>query len=322
MKCTYTLLLAAMLAAPATYAQRGGNGYGNYPQYRYDNMQYDNSVLSIFSENGEPFYLILNGMKQNLVPQSKIRVESLPKYQNDVQIIFTNGMQPIRRVVNIADPIDGRAVNLTLRISGGRSGMKLKFHRMNECDRGYKGPRDEYVMFYGKPQQTNTVTETSYMDPITGQWVTETTTTTTDNGYGGGGYNNGGYNNGGNGGYNNGGYGGGRGNNNNNYTPPPPAMPMEIDARTFNDAKASITGASFEDTKLSTAKTIFGSNYMNTNQVMEICRLFSFENTKVTFAKFAYDRCVDPQNYFKVANVFDFDANKKALNDFISRGGR
>ncbi|GAA4470149.1 hypothetical protein GCM10023093_30810 [Nemorincola caseinilytica] len=310
------MLLAAVLAGPATYAQRGG--YGGF-QYRYDNMQYDNSVLSIFSENGEPFYLVLNGMKQNLVPQSKIRVEALPKYQNDVQIMFTNGAPPIRRTVNIADPIDGRAVNLTLRISGGRSGMKLRFHRMNECDRNYRGPRDEYVMYYGKPQQVNTVTETSYMDPITGQWITETTTTTTtDNGYGGG-YNNGGYNNGGynNGGYNNGGRGG-----NGGYTPPPPPMPVAMDMRTFNDAKNSINGASFEDTKLSTAKTIFGANYMTTTQVMDICRLFSFENTKVTFAKFAYDRCVDPQNYFKVASVFDFDANKKALNDFISRGGR
>jgi len=55
---------------------------------------------------------------------------------------------------------------------------------------------------------------------------------------------------------------------------------------------------------------------------MEICRLFSLDNTKVTFAKFAYDRTVDQQNYFKVASVFDFDSNKKQLNDFISRGGR
>jgi hypothetical protein len=307
--------MVAILAPALSFAQRG---QGGYPQYRYDNMQYDNSVLSIFSENGEPFYLILNGMKQNMVPQTKIRVESLPKYQNDVQIIFAdNRTQPLRKMVNIADPIDGKAVNLTLRISRGRGGMpRLRFHRMTECDRNYHGPRDEFVMYYGKPQQLNTVTETSYMDPITGQWITETTTTTTtDNntGY----YNNDTrYNNNNN---------DTRYNNNNTYTPPPPAQPvgpMEMDMRTFNDAKQSISGASFEDTKLSTAKTIFGTNYMTTDQVMEVCNLFSFENTKVTFAKFAYSRTVDPQNYFKVASVFSFDANKRALNDFITRGGR
>ncbi len=308
MKQICSLIFIALLAPSLIHAQRGG---GSYPQYRYDNMQYDNSVLSIFSENGELFYLYLNGMKQNMMPQAKIRVESLPKYQTDVQIVFADNMtQPIRRTINIADPIDGKAVNLTLRLSRGRNGgMRLRFHRMTECDRNYRGPRDEYVMYYGKPQQINTVTETSYMDPITGQWITETTTTTTtDN-------NNNNYYNDDRRHYN----------NQNTYTPPPPpppAGPMEMDARTFSEVKQSISGASFEDTKLSTAKTIIGTNYVNTDQVMEICNLFSFENTKVTFAKFAYSRTVDPQNYFRVASVFSFDANKKALNDFISRGGR
>lgn len=300
----YSLLLAAALVPTVSMAQRGG--YNPY-QYRYENMQYDNSVLSIFSETGEPFYLILNGMKQNLAPQSKIRVEHLPKYQNDVQIIFTDGTPPLRRMVNIADPIDGKAVNLTLRISRGRGGARLKFHRMTECDRNYHGPRDEYVMYYGKPQQVNTVTETTYMDPITGQWITETTTTTSDN-----------YN------YNNQ-YttrDRDRDRDRDRYTPQPPAGPMPMDSRTFADAKQSINNSSFDDTKLSTAKTILSSNYVTTDQVMEICNLFSFENNKMVFAKFAYGRVVDPQNYYRVGQVFSFDANKKALNDFISRGGR
>jgi hypothetical protein len=203
---------------------------------------------------------VLNGIKQNISPVTKIRVESLPKYQNDVQIYFSDNTQPIRRTVNIADPIDAKAVNLTLRISRGRSGMaKLKFHRMAECDRNYHGPRDEYVMYYGKPQQINTVSETTYMDPVTGQWVTETTTTTTDN-----------YNTG----YNN----NPRGQHTNyNTAPPPPPGPMAMDARSFSDAKQSISGASFDNTKLSTAKTILTSNYVTTDQVIEMCQLFSFE---------------------------------------------
>lgn len=304
----YSLLLAAALVPAVSLAQRGG---GSPYQYRYDNMYYDNSVLSIFSENGEPFFLVLNGVKQNLNPVSKIRVESLPKYQNEVQILFADrSMQPLRQIVNIADPIDGKAVNLTLRISRGRGGARLKFHRMTECDRSYRGPRDEYVMYYGKPQQVNTVTETSYMDPITGQWITETTTTTTDN-YGGNGYS--------------GGYDRDRGGRDRDrYTPPtpppPPAGPMPMDNRTFADAKQAINSSSFDDTKLSTAKTILASNFVTTDQVMELCKQFSFESNKVTFAKFAYNRTVDQQNYYKVGQVFDFDSNKKALNDFISRG--
>lgn len=312
----FSLLAISTLAITSpTLAQRGSfNGY----QYRYDNMQYDNSVLSIFSENGEPFYLILNGIKQNLAPQSKVRVEGLPKFQNDVQIVFTDNMPPpIRRVINVADPIDGNATNLYLRISrGGRGQARLRFHRMTECDRNYRGPRDEYVMYYGRPQQINTVSETSYLDPITGQWVTETTTVTTDNNYNGGYYDNGRYND-------------GRNFNQTTSGIPPSGprggiaqAPLPMDSRTLADAKQSISSASFEDTKLSTAKTILNSNWVSSAQVIELCRLFSFENTKVNFAKFAYSRTVDPQNYYKVASVFDFDSNKRALNDFINNGGR
>jgi hypothetical protein len=318
------LLLVAIAVPFYSFAQYPNNS-GGRPVYQYDNYQYDNSVLSIFSENGEPFYLILNGVKQNPIAQSKIRVEGLPKYMNDVQIMFADRTTPpIRKMVTIADPVDNKAVNLTLRISRGRQGFaKLKFHRMSECDKQYRGPRDEYVMYYGKPQQINTVSETTYMDPITGQWVTETTTTTTTdntvgygdrNGYGDrgrDGYTRTGYN--GRGGDDRGGYGGDRNND------PRPAGPVAMDSRTFSDLKSSISNASFEDTKLSTAKTVLGNNYVTTDQVMEICNLFSFENTKLTFAQFAYNKVIDKQNYFKVASVMTFDSNKKALNDYISR---
>ena len=311
------LFFSALLIPALSFGQRNqyepqrGQGWGGSPNggYRYDNMQYETSVLSVFSENGEPFFLTLNGVRQNMVPQTKVRIESLPKYMTDVAVAFTdNRTPPLRQTISIADPVNGKAVNLTLRVTRGRDGKaKLKFHRMTECDRNYHGPRDEYVMNYGKPQQVNTVTETSYMDPITGQWITETTTTTTNDNQ----YNNNSYNNNGN--YNN----NNNYNNGRNNTPPP--MPVEMDMKTFGEVKQSIASSNFDETKLSTAKTVLSNNFVSTNQVMEICKLFSFENNKVIFAKYAYDRTVDPQNYFKVGSVFDFDSNKKALNDYISK---
>lgn len=311
MKLASVLSFLVLLTPAISFAQgnqfdqRGRGGYNPGREYRYDNMQYETSVLSVFSENGEPFFLILNGVAQNTVPQSKIRVESLPKYMTDIEIAFPNSREPrLRKTVSISDPIDGKAVNLTMRVSRGRDGhARLKFHRMTECDRNYHGPRDEYVMYYGKPQQVNTVTETSYMDPITGQWITETTTTTTTSDYNN--YNNNDHNR-----YNN---------RDNNYVPP---TPMAMDAQMFADAKQSILSSNFDETKLSTAKTVLSSNYVNTSQVMEICKMFSFENTKLSFAKFAYDRTVDQQNYFRVSNVFDFDASKKSLNEYVSKGKR
>ena len=96
---------------------------------------------------------------------------------------------------------------------------------------------------------------------------------------------------------------------------------LSYTVKTLEQARELIQ-ASFEDTKLSTAKTILASNFLTTDQVMQVCKLFSFEDSKVAFAKFAYSKTVDPNNYYKVANVFDFDADKQALNAFISNGGR
>ncbi len=318
-----TLLVPIMLLTPAfTFAQRGG---GHYQQTnRPAPIPFESSALSIYSENGEQFFLILNGVNQNNIPQSKIRVEGLPKYGNDVQIVFADNRTPaIRKNINIADPVDGKSVNMVLKITRGREGYpRLKFHRCTELDRNYHGPRDEYVMNYGVPKQLNTVTETTYTDPITGQIVTQTTTTTTDgydNNYNNNYNNNQNYNNyNNNQNYNNNNYR----NNNNNYTPPPPPPPMAMDPAAFADAKKSIAGASFEDTKLSTAKTIFASNYLNVSQVAEISNMFNFEDNKMAFVKFAYKRTVDPNNYFKLGSVFRFDANKQELNNFINSGGR
>jgi hypothetical protein len=100
--------------------------------------------------------------------------------------------------------------------------------------------------------------------------------------------------------------------------PPAPPQPTAMDDRTFSQVRNSIVNTSFEDTKLSTAKTILAANYVNANQVTELlCKLFSFEETKVKFAEYAYSKTVDPSNYFQVANVFSFDASKTELNNFI-----
>ncbi|MFI5196814.1 MAG: DUF4476 domain-containing protein [Chitinophagales bacterium] len=232
--------------------------------------QDEKSNLSVFSVNGEQFFLVLNGINQNSIPTSRIRVEGLPQYANDIEIIFADGRSPaIRKRIIVADQVAGYAVDMTLKIlSGMEQYPVLRFHKCTEVEHDYHAQRDEYVMYYGKLGQTNTVT---------------TTTTYEQN------------------------------------TPPTPAA---MDQQTFNEVKQSIANASFDDTKLSTAKTILSSNYVTTDQVMEICKLFSFENTKLAFAEYAYSRNVDPNNYFKVGSILDFDADKKALNDFISKNHR
>jgi uncharacterized protein DUF4476 len=222
------------------------------------------SALTVFSENGDMFYLVINGLKQNNAPQTRVRVESLPEVNDEIQILFADNMtREIRKRITFADPVEGKAINLTVKIAKMQNGFaKLDFVKSTSLH-DYHPEQGEYSMRYGNnvPQQQLTVN-----------------------------------------------------------TPPP--APVEMDPTSFNDAKTTIANGSFESTKLGTAKTIFATNHVTTDQVIQVCNLFGFEDSKLDFAKFAYPMTVDPGNYFKIGNIFSFSSNKDALNDFISKNPR
>lgn len=82
-------------------------------------------------------------------------------------------------------------------------------------------------------------------------------------------------------------------------------------------AISTINALAFDDSKLTTANQIVGANCLTTDQIGQIMALFSFEDRKLTFAKFAYDHCTDPQNYYKLNSQFAFSSNSDALSNFV-----
>ncbi len=86
----------------------------------------------------------------------------------------------------------------------------------------------------------------------------------------------------------------------------------------FASAKKSIESKSFEDSKLTIAKQILNSNCLNAAQVKEIMTLFSYESTKLDWAKFAYKRTIDKNNYFKLNDAFTYETSIDELNEYIS----
>ncbi len=91
--------------------------------------------------------------------------------------------------------------------------------------------------------------------------------------------------------------------------------PMEPSA--FNKAKSSISGKSFADDKKTTARQILRSNCMSTDQIIEVMGLFSFEDDKLDFAKMAYERCSDAENYWKLNDAFTFSASIEELDEYL-----
>jgi hypothetical protein len=87
----------------------------------------------------------------------------------------------------------------------------------------------------------------------------------------------------------------------------------------FNNLKGSVKSKSFEDSKLTTAKQALKNNCMSTKQIMDIMQTFSFEGSKLDFAKAAYSKCSDQNNYYLVNDAFTFESSIDELNDFTNK---
>jgi hypothetical protein len=90
-----------------------------------------------------------------------------------------------------------------------------------------------------------------------------------------------------------------------------------MDAASFVKAKQTIESKGFDDTKLSTAKQVVKANCLTTDQIIEVMTTFGFEESRLDFAKYAYDFCFDQNNYYNVSQGFTFDSSTEELNEYI-----
>ncbi len=98
----------------------------------------------------------------------------------------------------------------------------------------------------------------------------------------------------------------------------PMGCPWPMSAQDFESAKSSIKAKSFDDSRLTIAKQIIGSNCLLCTQVKELMLLMSFEQTRLDLAKFSHGRTYDQGNYYKLNDAFTFEASIDELNDHIN----
>ncbi len=87
-----------------------------------------NNNIVVFSQDGDKFSLIVNGLKQNEKPETNVKVTGLNASNYKVRVIFENaGLAPIDQNVYLMD--GGENVTnkeFTYVIANGKKGMKLK----------------------------------------------------------------------------------------------------------------------------------------------------------------------------------------------------
>lgn len=92
---------------------------------------------------------------------------------------------------------------------------------------------------------------------------------------------------------------------------------MPMSSTEFADARKSIESKSFEETKMTMAKQIGRDRCFTVDQVKSVMGTFSFEDSKLEFAKYAYDRTHDIGNYYKLNDAFTFESSVDDLNTFL-----
>jgi hypothetical protein len=318
--------------------------------------------LTIFSEDGYKFFLILNGERMNDEAQTNIRIEELPQPYYNARIIFEDKTQkPISKNNLMLTDANGVPQEVTYKIKKDKQGKQLlRFFSFIPAEQNMIRPSNATVYRFGAPAQpifgpgfnANVNTPLGNFNYGSNQQGTNINVNVpgvnvnvngNPNPRGGGGrgnQGNNGFNNQGNNGFNNQGNNGfnNQGNNgfnnqgngfnnqgNNGYynqggfhfdPNQPCATPMS--PRDFDEARSLIANEGFDDTRLNTAKQVMVEHCLNVSQIITLCKLFSFEDTKLEFAKFAYIYCSEPRNYFKVNSVFNFDASKQELNSHIN----
>ena len=292
------------------------------------NLMAQNSNLILFTEQGEQITVILNGIRQNDKPETNVKITGLNAPNYKMKVIFTNKSIPdmdknvfLEAGSEVTYSIKKNAQGVyTIRL---QSAVPIAQAAPNEL-------HQSVVTYHSTPTvvQQSTTTTTTYGEPdnvninvgingvgmnmnvsgLDGYATSQTTTTTTTTTTTSGGYNEPvqqqsapkqnvyvmpGYNG-------------------------PVGCPWPLSRQDFEGVKNSIASKSFDDTKLTIAKQVISSNCLLSAQVKEIMLLFSFEETRLELAKYAYGNTFDIGNYYKINDAFSFSSSIDELNSYIS----
>jgi len=298
-----------------------------------------------FTQNGEQFWVILNGVRQNLEPQTNVKVTGLNSPLYKLKVIFKDKTLGIMEKT-IFMPEESAEISYVIKRNRKNEYVARHFGD-TPINRAPANPTQEVIVFMAAnnypsdPWHTSTTTTTmsttttiednndqggsieismgglgvgvgisiddDFDKDVTETTVITSTTTTTTSGH---------------------------------MTPSPrPRGPRtnprprpgdviivndggcynSMGSLDFRKAKESVASTTFADSKLTMAKQISDSNCLSAEQVTALVKLFDFEDGKLAFAKYAYNRTIDKNNYFLVNDAFDFPSSINELDEFTKQ---
>lgn len=86
----------------------------------------------------------------------------------------------------------------------------------------------------------------------------------------------------------------------------------------LTDLKARTDDRITDTEKLKLMKSVLAERTYYSVQVRRMMEWLTFEDSKLDFAKWSYDRALDKQDYWKLEDLFTFSSSKDEFNEYIS----
>jgi len=237
--------------------------------------------LIFFTEQGERFSVVLNGILQNAGPETNIKITGLPAPSYKLKIMFEDPNIPELDKNLMFE----QGTETTFNIKKSNKGeYVVRFMNSVPIAEVIPPPPTQKVILYTTSSSTITTSSSTHSSTLSN--VGPAATLPPDH-------------------YVMPGYHG------------PIGCPYPITDLDFADVKRSIASKSFEDSKLTVAREVTSANCLFAYEVKEIMLLFDFESTRLEYAKFAYQFTYDRGNYYKVNDAFTFESSIDELREFI-----
>lgn len=301
--------------------------------------------LVIFSDNGEPFYLVMNGVYQNAEPKTNVRIQSLTDEYYNTRILCPNNTFELQKNIMVK-----RGSIVTYRFFEKDGEYKLRYFSEAPMET-YPDNASQSVIVYhatGTPPASTTTTTTTTTTTNSNTMNTGSNDMEgvninmqiSENGMNVGVYTTDGVNSNtnmsvpgststysevtttttttttnGSGEYqnNNSQY-----NQNQNYnTNYNNYSSCALDAAGLERLKSAIENESFSDGKLRVANGAAKNKCLTVSQIKDICELFTFSSELLSFTKAAYTNCQNRGDYYEVMEVFTFSGDKEELQKYI-----
>lgn len=104
---------------------------------------------------------------------------------------------------------------------------------------------------------------------------------------------------------------------NRTYAEPCRAYNNIVSENEFYEITRHLNNIHFDDDRVEYIKDKIDYNFFTSNQVSKLIEYLSFEDNRLSVAKYAYSKTIDPQNYELVYDELSFNSSKRNLDDFI-----